>query len=190
MAYVLCVRACVWELWVLVHVPDLCLRVRLKGDVRQSTLCMGAHGLPQVSSFLLCLWICLVRSCPVFVLVLVFLGGSELVCVFVLGEGRVSVWGWGGCFNKSLGMMSCSSLCTALWCINLHSVPAWLYFFILHSYRGSPLLGSLWWLFSQAGCSCWALSTFCLFFFLPNFAGSWLLLHFDRPITALRSGGF
>ena len=76
----------------LVHVPDLCLGVRLKGDVRQSTLCMGclrSHHFYCVCEYVL--------SCPVSVLVLVFsLGGCELVCVcsrerggFLFGVGWV-----------------------------------------------------------------------------------------------------
>ena len=49
----------------------------MKGGVRQSTLCMGM-GCLSFHLFLLYLRICLVLSCPVFVIVLVlsFLGGS------------------------------------------------------------------------------------------------------------------
>ena len=152
----------------------------------------AVHGLPQVSSFLLCLWICLVLSClcpcPCF-----FFGGGgwcELVCVcsrerggFLFGVGWVfllfiNTWVW-------CHVQVCVQLHDELICI---SMPAWLYFFIFHSYWGSPLLRSLWWLFS--GCFCWALFIFCLSFLLPYFAGSRLQLPFVRPITALRSGGF
>ena len=121
MAYVLCVRACVWELWVLVHVPDLCLKVRLKGDVRQSR----SHHFYCVSEYVL--------SCLVSVLVLVFFWGGGVVWVSVclnLGEGRVSVWGgvsvlvvinpWVGCH-----VQVCVRVYDALFCI---SMPAWLFF--------------------------------------------------------------
>ena len=50
--------------------PDLCLKVRLKGDVRQSMLCMvclRSHHFYCVCEYVL--------SCPVSVLVLVFWGG-------------------------------------------------------------------------------------------------------------------
>ena len=122
------------------------------------------------------------------------------VCVCTKGRGEAFVWDGVGCFCclKNPGydkfmlmicyMMHLQKKKKTFWCINLHFNACMDVFFIFHSYWGSPLLGSLWWLFS--GCSCWALFTFCLSFFLPNFAGSRLLLHFDRPITALRSGGF
>ena len=58
----------------LVHVPDLCLGVRLKGDVRQSTLCMvclRSHHFYCVCEYVL--------SCPFSVLVLVFFFGGGVV---------------------------------------------------------------------------------------------------------------
>ena len=53
----------------LVHVPDLYLGVRLKGDVRQSTLCMGCLR----SHHFYCVCECLVLSLS---LSLSFLGGG------------------------------------------------------------------------------------------------------------------
>ena len=133
MAYVFCVRACVWELWVLVHVPDLCLGVRLKGDVRQSTLCMDclrSHHFYCVYEYVL--------SCPVSVLVF-FWGGCELVCVcsrerggFLFGVGWVfllfiNTWVW-------CHVQVCVQLHDALICI---SMPAWPYFFLSFTHTGA-----------------------------------------------------
>ena len=62
------------------------------------------------------------------------------------------------------------------------------FYTLLYSYWGSLLLGVLWGLFSV--CSCLALVTFCLSCLSAKvLPGSCHLLHFDKPITALRSGG-
>ena len=75
------------------YIPDLCLRVRLTGDVRQSTLCMGCLRYHHFIVFVN-------MSCPVLSLSLslsFFWGGwCELVCVctrerggFLFGVGWV-----------------------------------------------------------------------------------------------------
>ena len=149
----------------------------------------GSPRCAWVASGLIIFIVFVNMSCPVLSLSLFlsFFGGGggwcELVCVcsrerggFLFGVGWVfllfiNTWVW-------CHVQVCVQLHDALICI---SMPAWLYFFIFHSYWGSPLLRSLWWLFS--GCFCWALFSFCLSFLLPNFAGSRLQLPFVRPIT-------
>ena len=138
----------VWELVCescgCLYMYQICvLRVRLKGDVRQSTLCMGC--LRSHHFYCVC----------EYVLYCLFLRGvwCELVCVctrerggFLFGVGWVAL-----VVNKSLGMMSCLSLCTALWCINLHFNACMTVFFHLSFILGFTTFGksvmAVFWLF-------------------------------------------
>ena len=90
--------------------------------------------------------------------------------------------------------MSCSSLCacSTLWCINLHFNACMAVFFHLSFILGLTTLGksvmAVFLVVLAGPCSPFASLSSCQILLGPG-RGSRLLLHFGRPITALRSGG-
>ena len=64
--------------------------------------------------------------------------GLPQIALCVYSGGGLGFLGWGGFFvalKKIMGLLSCSSLCTALWCINFHfNACMTIFSFLIHTW--------------------------------------------------------